>query len=295
MKTSFCRVAPPPRSLFWPPARWPRRPRSTSTSPTATASPRASRATASSPATSARPIPFSWPTPSGSRTSRSRPSARAARSRTPRPRASVRRSSPGPSPGPVSQPGAPTNATLPRPYDNLGMPSAKAQDLVDLRVSNPTAGGVQTSAALVLRNFPTGPFEGRNAIDETLLLNPDLVSVWIGANDVLGRLGGRGDRERHDDPEGDLRVSTPQSSRAWGTGRTLVVLNVPDVTAVPFATTLGISRTVGANTIPFLGPRTTTTCTTAPCPMSRRLARDASGRSAPRDGARHSGGGGRDR
>jgi hypothetical protein len=172
-------------------------------------------------------------------------------------------------PGPVSQPGAPTNSTLPRPYDNLAMPSAKAQDLVDLRVSNPTAGGVQTSAALVLRNFPTGPFEGRNAIDETLLLNPDLVSVWIGNNDVLdAALAGVAIENVTMTPKAtfDTKYAAVVSGLR-ATGRTLVVLNVPDVTAVPFATTLGISRTVGTNTIPFLGPRTTATCTTAPCPI----------------------------
>src|SRR4029453_8107210 len=78
--------------------------------------------------------------------------------------------------GPVSSQGVPTNATLPRPYDNLGMPGANAADLVDLRVSNPTGNTANRSAALVLRNFPGGPFEGRNAIEEANLLNPDLVS-----------------------------------------------------------------------------------------------------------------------
>jgi hypothetical protein len=172
-------------------------------------------------------------------------------------------------PGPVSQPGAPTNTTLPRPYDNLGMPSAKAQDLVDLRVSNPTGGGVQTSAALVLRNFPTGPFEGRNAVDETNFLSPDLVSLWIGNNDVLGAaLAGVAIENVTMTPKAtfDAKYGALVSSLKV-TGRTLVVLNVPDVTAVPFATTLGISRTVGTTTVPFLGPRTTSTCTTAPCPI----------------------------
>ncbi|HEY6050576.1 MAG TPA: SGNH/GDSL hydrolase family protein, partial [Thermoanaerobaculia bacterium] len=173
-------------------------------------------------------------------------------------------------PGPVSQPGAPTNSTLPRPYDNLGLPSsAKAQDLVDLRVSNPTAGGVNASGALVLRNFPTGPFENRNAIEETNLLSPDLVSVWIGSNDVLGAaLAGVAIENVTMTPKAtfDTKYAAVVSGLR-ATGRTLVVLNIPDVTAVPFTTTFGISRTVGTTTVPFLGPRTTATCTTAPCPI----------------------------
>jgi hypothetical protein len=172
-------------------------------------------------------------------------------------------------PGPVSQPGGPLNATLPRPYDNLGMPSAKAADLVDLKVSNPTAGGVQTSAALVLRNFPGGPFEGLSAVDETNLLSPDLVSLWIGNNDVLGAaLAGVAIENVTMTPKAVFDAKYAQVVAGLKTsGRTLVVLNVPDVTAVPFATTLGISRTVGSTTIPFLGPRTTSTCSTAPCPI----------------------------
>ncbi|HYK42423.1 MAG TPA: SGNH/GDSL hydrolase family protein [Thermoanaerobaculia bacterium] len=172
-------------------------------------------------------------------------------------------------PGPVSQPGAPLNTTLPRPYDNLGMPSAKAQDLIDLRVSNPAGGGVQASAALVLRNFPGGPFENRNAIDETNLLSPDLVSVWIGANDVLGAaLAGVAIENVTMTPKATF--DSKYAAVIGGlkaTGRTLVVLNIPDVTAVPFATTLGISRTVGTTTVPYLGPRTTPGCLTAPCPI----------------------------
>ncbi len=174
-------------------------------------------------------------------------------------------------PGPVSQPGGPLNGTLARPYDNLGIPFARVRDLVDLKNSNPAGGGVQTAAALVLRNFTGSPFAGLSAVDEANLLSPspDLVSLWIGNNDVLGAatsgvaIDGVTVTTKADfDAKYAEVVAGIQHS-----GRTLVFLNIPDVTAIPFATTIPIQRTVGANTIRFLGPRTTDTCSTAPCPL----------------------------
>jgi lysophospholipase L1-like esterase len=159
-------------------------------------------------------------------------------------------------PGPVSQPGAPLNATLPRPYDDLGMPSAKAADLVDLKVSNPTAGGVQASAALVLRNFPGGPFEGKSAVDETNLLTPDIVSLWIGNNDVLNAaLSGVAIDGVTMTPKAvfDAKYAAVVAGLR-ASGRTLVLLNVPDVAAVPFTTTVGIDLVSGSNRIRLLGP-----------------------------------------
>ncbi len=88
--------------------------------------------------------------------------------------------------GAVSQTGGPTNLTLPRPYDNLGIPGADTADLVDLRVSSPTGGTASLASTVILRNFPGGPFEGLNAVDEEDLLGPDFVTLWIGNNDVLG-------------------------------------------------------------------------------------------------------------
>lgn len=172
-------------------------------------------------------------------------------------------------PGPVSQPGAPLNAALARPYDNLGIPAAKTADLVDLKVSNPAAGGVQSAAALVLRNFPGSPFENMSAVDETNLRSPDLVTLWIGNNDVLNAalaavaIDGVTMTPK---PVFDAKYAQVVSG-LQASGRTLVLLNVPDVAAIPFTTTIPIEKTVGGTTIRFLGPRTTSACSTPPCPL----------------------------
>jgi lysophospholipase L1-like esterase len=182
--------------------------------------------------------------------------------------------------GAVSQQGSPTNATLPRPYDNLGIPGANAADLVDLRVANPAGNTANRSAALVLRNFPGGPFEGRNAVEEAISLNPDLVTVWIGPNDVLGAaLAGAAIEGVTLTPAAVFQTKYSQIMGALGETagiRALITLNVPDVTALAFTTTIPrvvVNPTtrqpvlVNGNPVPLLGPRTTDTCTTAPCPL----------------------------
>jgi lysophospholipase L1-like esterase len=180
--------------------------------------------------------------------------------------------------GAVSQQGVPTNATLARPYDNLGIPGANAGHLVDLRVANPSGDTANRFAALVLRNFPGGPFEGRNAVEEANLLSPDLVTVWVGPNDVLGAaLAGTAIDQVTLTPAATFETKYSQVlSGLRATGRTMVVLNVPDVTSIAFTTTIPrvvVNPTtrqpvlVGGNPVPLLGPRTTSTCSTPPCPL----------------------------
>lgn len=180
--------------------------------------------------------------------------------------------------GAVSQQGSPTNATLARPYDNLGVPGANAGDLVDLRTSNPSGNSVNRSAALVLRNFTGAPFEGRSAVDEANLLSPDLVTVWAGSNDVLGAaVTGVALDGVTLTPLAVFEAKYTQIMTGLrATGRTVIALNVADVASIPFTTTIPpvvfnpTTRQpvlVGGNPVPLLGPRTTSTCSTAPCPL----------------------------
>jgi lysophospholipase L1-like esterase len=179
--------------------------------------------------------------------------------------------------GAVSQTGSPRNLTLPRPYDNLGIPGANAADLVDLRVSSPSGGTASRSATVILRNFPGGPFEGLNAVDEANLLNPDLVTLWIGNNDVLGAaLSGAAIDGVTLTPVAEFEAKYTQVMTGLsGTGRAVVALNIPDVASLPFTTTIPpvlvnpATRQpvlVGGQPVPLLGPRTSPTCSTA-CPL----------------------------
>ncbi len=180
--------------------------------------------------------------------------------------------------GAVSQQGVPLNATLPRPYDNLGIPGANAADQVDLKVANPSGNTANRFAALVLRNFPGGPFEGLSAVDEANLLSPDLVTVWAGPNDVLGAaLSGAAIEGVTLTPIAVFEAKFTQIMTGLRAGgRTVVALNIPDVASIPFTTTVPrflVNPTtrqpvlVGGQPVPLLGPRTTETCSTAPCPI----------------------------
>ena len=180
--------------------------------------------------------------------------------------------------GPVSNQGFPLNATLPRPYDNLGIPGANAADLVDLRVANPGGGTAARAATLILRNAPTQPFEGRSALDEANLLSPDLVTVWIGNNDVLGAaLSAAAVEGVTLTPVAVFDAKFTQLMTGLrATGRRIVALNIPDVSALAFTRTIPpvvvnpATRQpvlVNGQPVSLLGPRTTATCQTAPCPL----------------------------
>lgn len=180
--------------------------------------------------------------------------------------------------GPVSNQGVPLNATLPRPYDNLGIAGANAADLVDLKVANPAGNTANRAATAVLRNFPGGPFEGRSALDQANLLAPDLVTVWIGNNDVLGAaLSAAAIEGVTLTPVAVFEAKYTQLMTGLRTtGRTVVALNIPDVSALAFTKTIPrvvVNPTtrqpvvVGGQTVPLLGPRPTATCATPPCPL----------------------------
>lgn len=180
--------------------------------------------------------------------------------------------------GAVSQQGVPTNSALARPYDNLGIPAATTAELVDLRTADPTGSTSNRFAAVILRNVPGSPFNGRNAVEEANSLDPDLVSVWIGNNDVLGAVlvGVAIDGVTLTPAALFESKYTEVMTGLRATGRTVVALNVPDVTALAFTTTIPpvvVDPTtrrpvlIGGNPVPLLGPRTTSSCSTAPCPL----------------------------
>ncbi len=158
--------------------------------------------------------------------------------------------------GAISQMGPPLNSTLARPYDNLGIPGANVGDLVHLTHANPNGNTAERFAALVLRNVPGSPFDGMNAVDEANILVPDLITLWVGSNDILTAA-----------TTGVFAVGvtvTPQDVFAENyaevlehialPGRTIVAGNVPDVTAIPFTTTVPSRLTIPGGSTPVLGP-----------------------------------------
>lgn len=158
--------------------------------------------------------------------------------------------------GVISQQGPPLNAQLARPYDNLGIPGANVGDLVNLTQGNLDGTTAQRFSVLVLRNVPGSPFNGLNAVTEANALGPDLITLWIGSNDVLGAaLSGVAIPGVTITPQNTFESQYEAVLEAIAqNGRTIVVGNVPDVTSIPFTTTVPSRLAIPGGTTPVLGP-----------------------------------------
>lgn len=135
-------------------------------------------------------------------------------------------------PGPIvapkaSQPGAPTNLGLARPYNNLGIPGA---DSLDILATVTDGGGFHD---LILRGHGT-------ALQQAAALHPAFITLWIGNNDALGAaLQGRAIEGTTLTPVAKFRDRYTQIvADVKAMGGTVVAANIPDVDTIPFVTTI---------------------------------------------------------
>lgn len=130
------------------------------------------------------------------------------------------------------------NPQLARPYDNLGVPGATLRDVLNAKDASTSSSGANSYFNMVLRN-PN--FGNTTQLQQAIMLNPTLVLLWIGSNDVLGAaLNG-----------GNLAMITPQADfQAQFTtlltelrGKTqaaIVMANIPYVTDIPYINTMDL-------------------------------------------------------
>lgn len=151
-----------------------------------------------------------------------------------------------------SSPGQPLNLNLQRPYNNLAVPGATAPDALT-RVTD--GGGLHD---LILRGLGT-------QIEQAKALHPTFITLWIGNNDVLGAaLRGKVIPGQTITPTQTFRqVYAAILVELRTTGATIVAANLPDVTSIPFVTTIPpvvvnpATRqpvVVNGSTVPLLGP-----------------------------------------
>jgi lysophospholipase L1-like esterase len=133
-------------------------------------------------------------------------------------------------PGPLIAPkfpaqGVPINTQLPRPYNNLGVPGATSVDCLAT-----TSGGFHD---LVLRGLGT-------AVQQAMASSPSFITLWIGNNDVLGAaVNGQAIDGVTLVPAATFReVYTQIVAALKSTGAPIVAANLPDVTSIPFVTTI---------------------------------------------------------
>jgi lysophospholipase L1-like esterase len=147
--------------------------------------------------------------------------------------------------GPVIGPkgltaGSPINTTLARPYDNLGIPGAVIFDFLDTTSFVAKAGPPRNNPlfALVLRQSALG----KNILAQARALQPDLVTFWLGNNDVLGYATSGGVSPSAPTSTGifaALYTQALDSLRAALPNAKIVVANIPDVRSIPFFNTIG--------------------------------------------------------
>ncbi len=145
---------------------------------------------------------------------------------------------------PVSQMGAPLNAQLPRPYNDLGIPGVQVQELLTLTHGDPDGSSLEKLSALILRNVTGSPFDGTNAVQQAdALIGPatgdTLVTLWIGNNNTLGA------STSGIVVDGVTLISQAEFESSFQAilanllpSTRLVVANLPDVTSIPFSTTI---------------------------------------------------------
>ncbi len=187
--------------------------------------------------------------------------------------------SPVPTLAPVPGPGGtPINATLPRPYNNLGIPGASVYDLLFTTgdITNLQAGNTDNVMYdLILRtpqvpNPATGELMPFPAVVQAIALEPTFVTLWAGNNDELGAVLTATAIPGVTMTPVDLFAQLyPQLLGALAsTGAEIMVINLPDPTRSAFATSvppfvnipgLGVVPLVGSN-----GPLTADCLVTLP-------------------------------
>jgi lysophospholipase L1-like esterase len=140
--------------------------------------------------------------------------------------------------------GVPLNLTLPRPYDNLAVVGAT---LADCLSKKDDGGGMHS---LVLRGIGS-------QVEQAIALQPDLLTVWIGANDALGAaLMGTAVEGVTLTPKDAFHMQYAHLLDLLdsNTPADIVVGNVPPVTVVPFVTTIPPYIINPATGEPVVGP-----------------------------------------
>ncbi|QED38052.1 G-D-S-L family lipolytic protein [Antarcticibacterium arcticum] len=135
------------------------------------------------------------------------------------------------------------------PFNNMGTPGAKSYHLVTPDYGN-IAGVATGTANPYFVRFASSP--STTVLADALAQNPSFFTLWIGNNDVLGYAtnGGAGtDQTGNPDPStyGTNDITDPtvfagvysqMVNALTATGAEGVLINIPDVTSVPYFTTI---------------------------------------------------------
>lgn len=133
------------------------------------------------------------------------------------------------------------NANHPKPYHNLGVPGMVAYDLIDesdylsrsLQRSNPFYASILRSQNL-----------GSNILKQAIALNPNLITLWAGNNDVLGYATSGGTVSTTGMPNNPVPTPKEQMQQILGGAlqsltaslpkAKIIMFTIPDVVGTPY-------------------------------------------------------------
>lgn len=135
------------------------------------------------------------------------------------------------------------------PFNNLGAPGAKSYHLLAPGYGDITGVATGTANPYFVRFASSAQ---TSVLEDAVAQNPTFFSLWIGNNDVLGYAtsGGVGEDQTGNldpttygsnditDPNVFASVYSEMVTALTGTGAEGVLINIPDVTTVPFFTTV---------------------------------------------------------
>ncbi len=132
-----------------------------------------------------------------------------------------------------------SNLNLPRPYDDLAVPGAKLKDVLEATDPASSSNPDNSFYSFILRN-PT--FGNMTMVEQAILLNPSLLLLWAGNNDVLGAaLYGTAIIGVTITPKDEFQADFTtllQQIRSELPHTAVVMANIPYVTDIPYVNTL---------------------------------------------------------
>src|SRR5260370_12910505 len=152
--------------------------------------------------------------------------------------------------------GHPENLNLPRLYNNLAVPGETAGTMLTVKSDVPSTGH-QGLHDLILRGFGT-------QLEEVIGAKPTFVTLWIGNNDALGAATSGNVALLTPLPVFTHEYQTIVGAIASMTGAKMAIANIPDVTSIPFVTTIppflvnpATNQPVifNGNLVPLIGPK----------------------------------------
>jgi hypothetical protein len=149
--------------------------------------------------------------------------------------------------------GAPTNFGQPTAYHNMGIPGAILFDLADSSYYHPPANPVRNNFTffnLIQRSRGT-------ILAQALSLQPTIMSLEYGANEVLGPATSGSAPDAGTAPAyAQLMTIALNTIHTLSPNTRVAAFNVPDVTTIPFFTTLSpftVSQADGTTPMPLVG------------------------------------------